>query len=252
VSWDGETAEALAERCGVPRLELFDVVDSTLDEAHKLAEQGAAAGTVVLADAQRMGRGRMGRSWSSEPGMGVWCTVIERPESADALELMSIRVGLEIAERLDALAGEQVNVKWPNDLMIGIDKLGGILAEARWSGSKLSWVAIGVGVNVKRPIEQPRAAGLKAQAPSSKLQALRVAALTAIVAGIRAAAARAGHLSDTEMARIRRRDALEGRRIVEPITGVVSGISRSGELVIETREGTKRLRVGTIRMAEGL
>ncbi len=243
--WDGRTPAVLAEACGIARVEVLSVTDSTLDVAHSLAEQGAKAGTTVLADAQRLGRGRMGRSWSSESGRGVWCAVIERPGSSDGLDLMSIRVGIEIAERLDTIAGEQVNVKWPNDLMRGIDKLGGILCEARWAGTNLSWVAIGVGVNTMRPDDQPRAVGLPRGVK-------RVDVLAAIVAGVRAAATRTGHLSDEEMARFRSRDALRTRRIMEPIAGIVSGISRSGELIVETREGTKRLRVGTIRMAEGL
>ena len=246
VTWDGHTADALARECGVPRLDLHDVLDSTQDVAHRLAEQGAPAGTVVLADAQRAGRGRMGRVWSSEPGKGVWCSVLERAVPADALDVLSVRIGLEVAERLDAIAGagETVSVKWPNDLVLHGAKLGGILVEARWSGNALAWVAVGVGINVVRPLSHATAAGMPRGVA-------RADVLRAVVAGVRAAAACAGHLSPDELARLEARDALRGKRIVEPAAGIVTGVTRSGELVVETRAGTKRLRTGTIRMAEG-
>ena len=242
--WDGLTSEALAHRCGVDRLELLDVTDSVLDVAHTLAEQGVPAGTVVLADTQRAGRGRMGRAWSSEPGLGVWCAVIQRSLTQDSMDVLSLRIGLEIAERLDTLARDPVGVKWPNDLVIGSAKLGGILVEARWSGDTLAWIAIGVGVNVVRPISETAAAGM----PKGTA---RADVLAAVVAGCRAAVAATGHLSQGDLARYRARDVLRGKRIVEPVSGTVSGIAANGALVVETRRGTERVRTGTIRLAEG-
>ena len=146
--WDGLSAEDLARRCGVPRVKLLRETDSTLDVAHALASQGAPEGTLVVADYQTAGRGRFGRVWSSRPGLGVWCTVIERPNDPEALDVLSIRVGLRAAQALDALAGERVGVKWPNDLVLAAGKVGGILSEARWTGASLAWVAVGVGVGV--------------------------------------------------------------------------------------------------------
>ena len=244
VTWDGLSAEALAAHCGVARLELFGETDSTLDVAHILAEQGAPSGTVVLADSQRAGRGRMGRVWSSEASRGVWCSVIERAVNSSALDVLSVRVGIEVAERLDRLVRETVGVKWPNDLVLGLAKLGGILVEARWSGSSLAWVAIGVGVNVERPLSQSLAAGMPKGVARSDV-------LAAIVQGARAAACKMGHLSPEELERFWSRDALRGKRIVEPVAGTVSGIAASGALVVETKKGTERLRTGTIRLAEG-
>src|SRR5687768_121355 len=110
VSYDGATADTLRHRCGVPHLELLADTDSTQNIAHSLAERGAAAGTLVVADAQRAGRGRFGRSWSSESGAGVWCTMLERPQHASAVELLSVRVGLLVAEALDAFASQRVGL----------------------------------------------------------------------------------------------------------------------------------------------
>ena len=189
LTWDGHTAGALAHRCGVPHVELLAETDSTLDVAHALAEGDAPAGTVVIADTQRAGRGRQGRAWSSPAGQGVWCTIIERPADPGVLDVLSIRIGLRLAEGLDALAGERVRVKWPNDLVVRAGKLAGILTEARWSGSRLAWVAVGVGVNVIAPDDVASAAGLLPGTSRSDV-------LHAIVRSVRAAATTEGHLSD--------------------------------------------------------
>ena len=79
----------------------YDEVGSTLDVAHTLAADGAAAGTVVIADAQTAGRGQRGRAWQSERGAGLWLTLIERPSDASALDVLSLRVGLALAPALD-------------------------------------------------------------------------------------------------------------------------------------------------------
>ncbi|HEX7938746.1 MAG TPA: biotin--[acetyl-CoA-carboxylase] ligase [Gemmatimonadaceae bacterium] len=254
--WDGFSAHQLAASCNVPTLHLFDDIGSTLDVAHTLAEQGALSGTTVLADAQHAGRGRMGRTWSSHHGVGVWCTVIERVVPSEALDVLSLRVGLEIAERMDALAGKPVGVKWPNDLMLDGGKLGGVLVEARWAGDRLGWVAIGVGVNVLGAPDVPGSTSLsprlKPRAESREPRApRRFPALMAIVAGIRAAASATGHLSAQEMTRYGSRDTLRGKQIVEPLAGAVSGIAANGALVVETEKGTQHVRTGTIRLAEG-
>ena len=244
VSWDGYSAAALAERCRAPRLVLLDETDSTLDVAHALAEQGAPSGTVVLANAQRAGRGRMGRTWSSEPGRGVWSTIIARGVAMDAMHVLSIRVGLEIAERLDLLAFDLVRLKWPNDLLLDWAKLGGVLTEARWTGDSLAWIAVGVGVNVVKPDAEANAAAFPAGTA-------RVDVLAAIVAGIAAATAATGHLSDGELTRYATRDALAGKFIESPLLGVVTGIAANGAIVVETRKGIEQSRTGTIRLAEG-
>jgi BirA family biotin operon repressor/biotin-[acetyl-CoA-carboxylase] ligase len=241
-TWDGETAPALARRLNVPRVELRDEVESTQDVAHDLASQGAAAGTVVLADAQRAGRGRMGRSWSSAPGQGVWCTIVERPGDARALDVLSIRIGLQLAEALDRCAPSPVQVKWPNDLLVGGQKLGGILAEARWTGAVLGWVAIGVGVNVMRPAVAG-AAGLAAGVR-------RADVLAAAVSAVRAAAASVGWLTPSELTRYASRDALLRRSITSPTHGIVAGVAESGALIVEGPNGPEQHRSGTIQLAE--
>jgi BirA family biotin operon repressor/biotin-[acetyl-CoA-carboxylase] ligase len=244
VQWDGLGATALRARLGVPHVDLHIELGSTQDVAHELAERGAEAGTIVLADAQRAGRGRMGRSWSSAAGTGVWCTVVERPTDRRALDVLSLRVGLLLAERLDALAKETVRVKWPNDLLVAGRKVAGILVEARWSGASVAWVAIGIGVNSRVPAVKG-AIGLDAGVE-------RIDVLVAVVAAAREASRLSGWLTEDELARYNARDVLPGRRIVSPGAGVVKGIAPSGALIVATASGIEQHRAGAIEFAEAM
>lgn len=242
-TWDGLNARDVGAQLGIPNLWMYAEVESTQDIAHGLGEQGAPAGAVVVADAQRAGRGRHGKSWASEPGQGVWCTVVERPKDPVAFDLLSLRVGLRLASALDEFAGERVQLKWPNDLLLREGKLGGILTEARWSGTSLSWVAVGVGVNVLHPGLE----GAAALRPETKrLEVLRV-----IVAAVRSAAASTGPLTTEELQRFGERDALRGRRVVAPGAGEVQGIDASGALLVRDAEGLKTYRSGTVQLENG-
>ena len=244
--YDGVSEAELAARLGIPRVVALDETESTLDVAHQLAEQGAAAGTLIVADTQRSGRGRMGRAWTSMPGQGVWSTLIERVADPRALDVLSIRVGLALAELLDAIAGEHVRLKWPNDLLISGGKLGGILCETRWAGQTPSWVAVGVGVNVVAPQGIEGAAGLPPGAA-------RLDVLAAIVRAVRLAAGHryaTGHLHPDELAKFAARDALAGARIASPSAGVAAGIDATGALIVQTVHGVESHRTGTVVLAE--
>jgi BirA family biotin operon repressor/biotin-[acetyl-CoA-carboxylase] ligase len=245
VRYDGRTAEALAAELGVPRVVAFDEVGSTLDAAHELAASGAPAGTLVVADAQTSGRGRMGRAWRSESGAGVWLTLIERPRDVAALDVLSLRIGLALAPVLDAFVGSPVRLKWPNDLYVGTRKLGGVLVEVRWRESAPEWAAIGVGVNVRAPIGEPRATGLDTDASRAVL-------LTRMVPAMRAAAARTGALDRSELAAFASRDAVTGRRCREPVDGVIQGIDPSGALVVDVGSQIAVVRAGSLVLEEEL
>jgi BirA family biotin operon repressor/biotin-[acetyl-CoA-carboxylase] ligase len=209
----------------LPRVAHFAEIGSTLDVAHALAEQGAPAGTLILADAQSAGRGRMGRTWHSKPGAGIWLTLIERPADAGALDVLSLRIGLALAPALDAFAESPIRLKWPNDLFVGARKLAGILVEARWRDGAPEWLAIGVGINLRAPEAEARAVGLCSGVT-------RDAVLRDAVPAIRAAAAARGPLSESERVLFAARDLAVGRRCTEPIEGVVRGIDANGGLVV--------------------
>ena len=243
--YDGLDAAALAARLALPRVVLFEEIGSTLDEAHRLAAEGAPAGTLVLADAQTAGRGRQGRQWHSASGAGVWITVVERPADVGALGVLSLRCGLYAAEALDALAGARVAVKWPNDLYVGERKLAGILVETRWRGSSPDWVAVGFGLNVVAP-DLATAAGLQRDAN-------RLAALDAVIPVLRRAAAACGELTADELARWTQRDVASGRAVTSPAPGRALGITAAGELLIEDAGGTVTPhRSGSLLFAESL
>jgi BirA family biotin operon repressor/biotin-[acetyl-CoA-carboxylase] ligase len=216
----------LSDKLEATHVVTLEEVGSTLDVAHQLAAAGAEAGTLIIADVQTAGRGRMGRSWRSERGAGIWLTLIERPRDLSGLEVLSLRVGLALAPALDAFASERVRLKWPNDLYLGERKLAGVLIEARWREQSLEWLAIGVGINLRPPADEPNAVGLREGVSREEV-------LGQIVAPIRMAAAHGGPLDRGELNAFAARDLAADRRCVEPLAGIVRGISPSGALRIE-------------------
>jgi BirA family biotin operon repressor/biotin-[acetyl-CoA-carboxylase] ligase len=223
--YDGEVRAAIINRLGLPRVELYSTIGSTMDEAHVLGATGAVAGTLVLADMQSAGRGRLGRVWRSATGAGIWLTVLERPREGSALDVLSLRIGLAVATALDGFAGDVVRLKWPNDLYLGERKLGGVLVEARWRENRPEWVAIGVGINLHPPEDIANAIGLP-QAQS------RLRVLESVMPAIRHAASRVGLLDEGELEHYAARDFASGRRCVSPAMGIVQGINEAGELAV--------------------
>jgi len=239
---DGFDGEGIAAITGSPTVRLFDEVESTMDEAHRLAADLAPSGTVVIADSQRRGRGRMGREWASRAGAGLWMTMLGRPQSADVLDVLSLRVGIAIAAPLDQFAGSLVAIKWPNDLLVNGSKLAGILVEARWHGASPDWVAVGVGINMAVPVGHA-AFGLGAATSRSEV-------LRAVVPSLRAAIERTGPLTAEELDRFAERDALHDAILEAPARGRANGISATGALRIVTEHGEEFFRRGSPIVAE--
>ncbi len=134
----------------------FDSIDSTnrylLDEARR----GAPEGLVAVADHQGAGRGRLGRTWEAPAGSSLLASVLFRPElDASQLHLLTVISGLAAADACFELSGVMPGLKWPNDLMVGHRKLGGILAEADLAPSAVSAVVVGIGINLSWPGELP-------------------------------------------------------------------------------------------------
>jgi BirA family biotin operon repressor/biotin-[acetyl-CoA-carboxylase] ligase len=119
---------------------------STNDDAKELAEKGASHGTVVVAEEQERGRGRLDRTWHSPPGVNLLFSVILRPGlEPERAGLITIAAGVAAAEAVRGLCGLETRIKWPNDVRIKGRKLAGILAEAE---SRMSYVVLGMGINV--------------------------------------------------------------------------------------------------------
>jgi BirA family biotin operon repressor/biotin-[acetyl-CoA-carboxylase] ligase len=239
---DGLSPAALATIIGVPRVVHRSSLSSTMDEAHRLAAGGAEAGTLVIAGEQTAGRGRGGRRWVSSFDAGLWMTLIERPSTPSGLDVLSLRLGLHAAPVLERFTDGRVQLKWPNDLLVGGRKLAGILVEARWRQEQVEWVAIGMGINFVVP------AGPPTGRPATTVRAgtRRSDLLVVLVPALRAAAAMRGPLSEAELAAFAARDAARGRRTVRPAAGLAGGISADGALVIESGDARALFRDGSL------
>ena len=134
-------------------LHFFDTIDSTNTSAARLAREDAAEGTVVIADAQSGGKGRLGRSWVSPPGVNLYLSVILRPrKSTSAAPQLSLLASVAVAEAIVQQTQLSPVIKWPNDVLVAGKKVCGILTEMQANGSHLRSVIVGIGVNINAPL----------------------------------------------------------------------------------------------------
>ncbi len=140
------------------RIEYHEEVESTNTEALHLAQQGAPEGTVVIADAQSAGRGRLKRNWESPPSMNLYLSAILRPDvPAQSASLIPLVVGVAVADVVSQYCPGQVRLKWPNDVLVGGKKICGILAEMRTRADRVAFVIAGIGVTLNmKKLHLPR------------------------------------------------------------------------------------------------
>jgi len=144
----------------VRRIEYRPTIGSTNDLAKQLGTEGAPEATLVIADEQTAGRGRLGREWWTPPGAAIAMSLLLRPAFPPALAYrLTMLAGLVAAEAIDQVTGLRVGLKWPNDIVIAkseivsrrsevVRKLGGILTETSISGDRIEFAVVGLGVNV--------------------------------------------------------------------------------------------------------
>ena len=124
-------------------------VDSTNDEAKRLADSGMPEGLLVVAEEQTHGRGRSGRRWLTPPGTGLAISLLLRPKLPALLApRLSMLAGLSVAEAVEQVTGLPACLKWPNDVLLGGKKAGGILVETGLAGEQLDYAVIGIGLNI--------------------------------------------------------------------------------------------------------
>ncbi len=149
----GEIKQGLTTRSVGKQIHFFARIDSTNIAARKLAELGAKEGTVVIADSQSKGKGRMGRLWQSPPG-NLHTSIILRPQipptSAPQVTLMAAVATAKVIARTIEVNPE---VKWPNDILIHGKKVAGILTEMDCQGNTLNFIILGIGVNINAPLK---------------------------------------------------------------------------------------------------
>jgi BirA family biotin operon repressor/biotin-[acetyl-CoA-carboxylase] ligase len=130
-------------------LYFFPSVESTNLVAFNLAAAGATEGTVIVADHQTCGRGRLQRAWLSPPAVNLYISLILRPPLAPAsAPFLTIMAGVAAANLLTEYCPHQVQLKWPNDVLINNKKVCGILTEMKTTGKKVDYVIIGIGINL--------------------------------------------------------------------------------------------------------
>lgn len=127
----------------------FDTLDSTNDEAKRLAEKTFENGTVLIADEQQSGRGRLGRNWTSPKGKGIWLTIMLKPQIApkDASK-MTIIAALAVRRAIQSVCKVESQIKWPNDIVLNGKKICGILTEMNAEMDEIHYLIVGIGINV--------------------------------------------------------------------------------------------------------
>jgi BirA family transcriptional regulator, biotin operon repressor / biotin---[acetyl-CoA-carboxylase] ligase len=218
---------------------------STNDEARRLARAGAPEGTLVVAEHQTAGRGRLERSWAAPPGSSLLLSLIFRPTLAPAqVQRLTMVCGLAIVEAVEATTGLPVGLKWPNDVVAGDAKLGGILAEVEHQGEAVAYAVVGMGLNVNlRPSDLPHDL---AQPATSLAELLgepvpRLPLLQALLRAVerRMLALAAGHSPHEEWAA---RLVTLGRRVTvsgagPTFQGRAEGVSPDGALLVRRAGG---------------
>jgi BirA family biotin operon repressor/biotin-[acetyl-CoA-carboxylase] ligase len=249
-------------------LVLLPSTGSTNDVARDLATRGRPEGTVVLADEQITGRGRMGRRWLASPGDCLLCSILFRPNLSPAqAQQLTMLCALAMADAVEKVAGLRVWLKWPNDLVIiesripyppsqNWRKLGGMLTETSIMGERIEFVVVGLGVNVNVPPNILPALALDATSVLAEvgLSVDRVTLLVALLDGVerRYDALRNGENPHQEwVARL----ATLGQPVrATTATGLLAGVAESveedGALLLRTPDGRlHRLLAGDVTLA---
>ena len=139
------------------KLEAFESLDSTNTYLKKRAAGGAPEGTVVIANAQTAGRGRMGRSFASAPGLGIYLSMLLRPSTeAECVQSLTAGTAVAVCRAIERVCGVAPGIKWINDLFLKSKKICGILCESSVKSGSAEYVVLGIGLNViTRPQDFP-------------------------------------------------------------------------------------------------
>jgi BirA family transcriptional regulator, biotin operon repressor / biotin---[acetyl-CoA-carboxylase] ligase len=232
------------------------VTGSTNNDALVAARSGAPHGSVWFADEQLAGRGRGGHAWHSAAGEGLYVSVLLRIDiPADRWLLLPLAAGLAAADAIRTACGLHIDLRWPNDLLVGPRKTGGILVEAHPASHTGSYAVAGIGINVHQRSFQP---DLATPATSLDLAAGRAMnRQTLLIALLESLEREARALPDKAAAaqipaRVRAASTwVQGRRVEvhgpQACTGVTAGLDDHGFLRVETAAGLVTVQTGGIR-----
>jgi len=242
------------------RMHYFRTVDSTntyaLEQARLAGLAAAPHGSFYVADEQTAGRGRSDHTWHSTAGEGLYLSVLLRPEMAAAdLTWLPLLAGLAAHRAIHEVTALNIDLRWPNDLLIGNRKTGGILVEAHAESGRTSAAVIGIGINLH---QQRFPSGLATEPTSLDLETGRSTSrqqlLIALLQSLHIEVAALG--SEAAMAAIPARIAaisswVRGRRVEvhgpQPCTGITDGLDSRGFLRVRTATGLVTVTTGGIR-----
>ncbi|MCU0605846.1 MAG: biotin--[acetyl-CoA-carboxylase] ligase [Candidatus Edwardsbacteria bacterium] len=238
------------------KLTYFERLDSTSARLKAMAADGAAEGSVVIAEQQTAGHGRQGSSWYSPPGTGLYCSLLLRPQlPLIRLSGLTLALGHAAATAIEAAAGVAVAVKWPNDLFCNGRKCGGILTEISAAKSDVAYAAVGIGINVNNdflPLELCESAtSLALESGSSVFREGLLVGLLAAIERDYLEFARGG--LESLLAPLQARSYLAGKRVTvagddgASSSGVVTGYDGQGALLLINEKGeTMRVTSGSV------
>jgi BirA family transcriptional regulator, biotin operon repressor / biotin---[acetyl-CoA-carboxylase] ligase len=254
--FDAERFMALVRERGLSLgtpLSAVEETDSTNDDALAAARSGAPHGATFLAESQRRGRGRRGRSWLSPPGENLLFSLVLRPGlEPERVSSLTLVVGLAVREAVSLRTRAEVRVKWPNDVIVAGKKLAGILVESQLVAGRIDAVVAGIGINVGRV-----AAEVSDLATSLGELGCAERGREALLCDVFAALevrlethARAG--ISALLDELRTHDALAGQQIrVDTVTGIARGFDATGALLIDDGTSLRPIVSGTVELLEG-
>ena len=232
----------------------FDTIDSTNNCAKAVAGVGAVEGTVVIAEQQTAGRGRLGRTWQANPNENLTFSIILRPKvNPDSLNLLPLYVAVALAQAIERTTGLKVECKWPNDLLIDKKKVAGILIEGSIKQNQVEYVVIGIGINVN---QQSFAGELAPKATSLRLSSGKEIERTMLFReSLLILESTYAGVSSTGFQSILPQWLSRSTMINKPISvsqqgnlisGVVKGLSRDGGLILQSGGAEKTLFAGDV------
>ena len=228
------------------RILSYNIVDSTNTVAFSLAKQVAPEGTVVFAEGQRKGKGRLGRNWISPKSGGIYLSLILRPKiSLQKVALLTLMAAVSCAEAIRKVCGFPARIRWPNDILVNNKKICGILTQMHTQNNRLKFIILGIGINVNTPVSKlPSGAGSLAE-EAAKTKFSRIELARQLLRQLDQAYLHFGHKSSTKLiTQWKNLSALSGKRVKvyfahKAIEGSAQDIDEQGALIVRLDSGFK-------------
>ena len=233
----------------------FDSIDSTNTKAKELAEEGHPSGTLVVADRQTAGKGRRGRSWESPTGIGIFMTLMLKPEiNPNNASMLTLVAAMATTRAIRRVTGVPAMIKWPNDIVMNGKKVCGILTEMSAQFDYINHIVIGIGINVHNedfPEEIAKTASSLYLESGQHIH--RASLIEAFLEEFEDVYAEYLKTEDME-GLMKEYDSMlvnRGRQVrvldpKEPFEGKAMGITKKGELIVDTWESRKLVSSGEV------